>query len=80
MLLVTSFAVVQLCSTTFGAYARLTAADSIFGMQAENLIFIRYFYRNDAFVYALIVIAALSGCVLGIWPRERRQYEVPDYD
>ena len=78
MLLVTSFAVVQLCATTFGAYARFTTADNIFGLQAENLIFLRYFYRNDAFIYALLVIAGLSSCVLGLYPREQRQFESED--
>ena len=37
--------VVQFCTRAFASYARLTAADLLFGVQVENLMGLNYFFQ-----------------------------------
>jgi len=36
---------VQFCTRAFASYARLTAADLLFGVQVENLMGLNYFFQ-----------------------------------
>lgn len=77
LLLLCSVSVVQFCAISFSIYARLTAVDMLFGIQARNLIFLSYFFQNNVFMYVFLGIAVLSFVYLLIFPKERRQ-EVDD--
>ncbi len=51
-----SIALTHLLSMMFADYARLTAIEMIFGIQARNMRFFRYFWVYNIFIYAMLVI------------------------
>ena len=72
LLLVTSVSVVQFCTRAFASYARLTAADMLFGVQVENLMGLNFFFRKGIFLYALVSVASLTVIYLSICPTDKR--------
>mmetsp|Transcript_34075 Transcript_34075/g.79814 ORF Transcript_34075/g.79814 Transcript_34075/m.79814 type:complete len:474 (-) Transcript_34075:219-1640(-) len=80
LILFTSIAIVQFCAICFSNYARLSSADMFFNVQVENLAFFRYFFQNNVFLYAMVVLATISGIWLSICPRDPRALESDDDD
>jgi len=67
-----SFAVVQFCMHGFRGYAGPnSSATAIFNVAARNLTFLEYWYRNNVFVWILILFAALSTVYLCLRPPPR---------
>jgi LMBR1 domain-containing protein 1 len=72
LLLTTSVSVVQFCTRAFASYARLTAADMLFGVQVENLMGLNFFFRKGIFLYALVSVASITVIYLSICPTDKR--------
>jgi len=80
LLLLSAVAIVQFCTICFAAYARLTAVDMLFGVQVQNLMFFQWFYRYEVFLYAIVIVALLTGIWLAICPRDKSALEADDDD
>jgi len=72
LLLITSVSVVQFCTRAFASYARLTAADMLFGVQVDNLKGLSFFFRSGIFLYAFVSVASLTVIYLSICPTDKR--------
>jgi LMBR1 domain-containing protein 1 len=72
LLLITSVSVVQFCTRAFASYARLTAADLLFGVQVENLMGLNYFFQRGVFLYAFVSITLVTLIYLSICPTDKR--------
>jgi LMBR1 domain-containing protein 1 len=72
LILLCSIPVVQFCTTAFALYAHGSAIENLFGIQVTNLKFLRYFFLNNVFLYALFILAALTLIYLLVCPDKRR--------
>ena len=72
LLLLTSVSVVQFCTRAFATYARLTAADMLFSVQVENLMFLNFFFRNGVFIYSFVCVTCCTIVYLSICPTDKR--------
>lgn len=63
--------VVQLSTEAFGLYAANTAAYQIFFNQIQYLTFFKYFFENDVFVYALLILILLTTIYLCFKPLDK---------
>jgi len=72
LLLITSVSVVQFCTRAFASYARLTAADLLFGVQVENLMGLNWFFQKGVFLYAFFSVTILTLVYLSICPTDKR--------
>merc|ERR1712166_995074 len=72
LLLITSVSVVQFCTRAFASYARLTAADLLFGVQVENLMGLNWFFQKGVFLYAFVSVTTLTIIYLSICPTDKR--------
>ena len=72
LLLLTSVSVVQFCTRAFATYARLTAADMLFSVQVENLMFLNFFFRNGVFIYSFVCVTCMTVVYLSICPTDKR--------
>jgi len=72
LLLITSVSVVQFCTRAFASYARLTAADLLFGVQVENLMGLNWFFQKGVFLYAFVSVTTLTVIYLSICPTDKR--------
>merc|ERR1711935_101674 len=72
LLLLTSVSVVQFCTRAFASYARLTAADLLFGVQVENLMGLNWFFQKGVFLYAFVSVTTLTVIYLSICPTDKR--------
>lgn len=70
MLLLSSAAVVQFSTTCFAEYARLTDADVIFSGQIKYLHFYSFFFKNNVFIWTLLVWFLLALIYLLVRPRD----------
>lgn len=70
LILLSSTAVVQFCSEAFAVYAKDTDIQEIFGNEIQHLMGIKYLYKKDIFLYALLGFSVL-GIVLLILDRCR---------
>eukprot|EP01016_Furgasonia_blochmanni_P033063 TRINITY_DN3424_c0_g2_i4.p1 TRINITY_DN3424_c0_g2~~TRINITY_DN3424_c0_g2_i4.p1 ORF type:complete len:483 (+),score=109.01 TRINITY_DN3424_c0_g2_i4:66-1514(+) len=59
MILLTSVSVTQFCASSFSQYTRLTSIDLIFGTQVKYMRFFSFFFKNNAFVWALMIWATV---------------------
>lgn len=64
LVLLSSTAVIQFCASAFPLYAADTAIEEIFGNDIENLIGIKYLYKEDVFLYCFLGFAALGMLLL----------------
>lgn len=60
LILLNSTAVVQFCSEAFAVYAKDTDIQEIFGNEIQHLMGIKYLYKKDIFLYALLGFSALG--------------------
>jgi len=60
LILLCSVPTVQFCTQAFPIYTRFTSVDMLFGTQAQYLKFFMYFWVNNVFVIALIIIFIIS--------------------
>ncbi|KAG5184761.1 LMBR1-like membrane protein [Tribonema minus] len=63
-------AVIQFSVQAFSAYLVSADINSFFNVQVKYLRFFRYFYVNDVFVFALLIITLLSTAFLGVRPSD----------
>jgi LMBR1 domain-containing protein 1 len=70
LVLLTCGAVVQFSQECFADYVRLTDADLIFSVQIKYLMFYRFFFENDIFIYTLLGWFLLTLIYLLVRPRE----------
>ena len=60
LILMATIPVVQFSSQAFADYARLTVIENMFGAQIKYLIFFKYFFENNVFVYIFFVQSLLT--------------------
>lgn len=72
LVLLTCGAVVQFAQECFADYVRLTDADLIFSVQIKYLMFYRFFFENDIFIYTLLGWFVLTLIYLLMRPREAK--------
>ncbi len=66
-----SVALTHFCTITFSAYARLTDANLIFGVQLQYMNFFKYFWEKNVFIYLLVIWAGLTAIYLMFKPSDR---------
>ena len=71
LVLLCALPVVQFCQEAFSDYAAFSTIRQIYGVQVENLLFFSFFWRNNVFVYALVVIAVLTVLYLCCRPKDQ---------
>lgn len=69
LVLFTSLPVVQFAVISFRSYAENATITQIYEEQIDNLDFFTYFFDNDVFVYALLIISCLTGLYMMICQR-----------
>lgn len=76
---ISTYAVMQFCSQAFQDYARLTTLSSLFGTAGRYLRFLKYFFINNIYIYALLGFWVLSLLYLLVCTgRGRREKELDD--
>mmetsp|Transcript_10640 Transcript_10640/g.20578 ORF Transcript_10640/g.20578 Transcript_10640/m.20578 type:complete len:512 (-) Transcript_10640:1610-3145(-) len=70
LLLLSSVAVTLFASNALSMYTRLTAINTMFGVQVRYLTFFRYFYENNVFEYMLLAWSIITCFFLCIRGRE----------
>ena len=71
LVLLCALPVVQFCSTAFADYARFATIRQIYGVQIEYLKFFSFFWTNDVFIYALLIIMLLTSVYLACKPADQ---------
>jgi len=71
LVLLCSLPVVQFATTAFEDYARFTNIRQIYGIQVANLNFFGWFWTNYVFIYAFLVLFALTTLYLICKPRDK---------
>ena len=75
LLLLCAVACVQFVYAAFQAYASLTAAELLLGLQVRNLLGLSVFFRNNLFIYAMVGVSALSLLYLCAFPKDKPAIE-----
>jgi len=70
LILLCSVPTVQFCTNAFPIYTRFTSIDMLFGTQAQYLKFFKYFWVNNVFVIAMIVVAIITLIWLIMRPKD----------
>jgi len=73
IIMLCSVPTVQFCVRAFPIYARNTAIDVLFGTQIQYLSFFKYFFEENVFIIAMIVVSFLTLLYLIYRPRDRAQ-------
>jgi len=71
LVLLCALPVVQFCQESFADYASFSTVRQIYGVQVENLLFFSFFWRNNVFVYALMIFTVLTCIYLGCKPKDQ---------
>jgi len=71
LILMCTAPVVQLSTEAFGLYSANTAASQIFLNQIQYLTFFQWFFFNDVFVYALLIVMLLTSVYLCFKPLDK---------
>lgn len=71
LILLCALPVVQFCSSAFADYARFATIRQIYGVQVKYLKFFSFFWTNDVFVYALVIIMLLTSIYLACKPADQ---------
>lgn len=70
LVLLCALPVVQFAQDAFSDYARFSTIRQLFGVQAENLKFFGWWFENNVFVYAFVVLSFLTAVYLMCKPRD----------
>eukprot|EP00529_Nitzschia_sp_RCC80_P012531 CAMPEP_0113446020 /NCGR_PEP_ID=MMETSP0014_2-20120614/3487_1 /TAXON_ID=2857 /ORGANISM="Nitzschia sp." /LENGTH=560 /DNA_ID=CAMNT_0000337091 /DNA_START=342 /DNA_END=2024 /DNA_ORIENTATION=- /assembly_acc=CAM_ASM_000159 len=70
LVLLCAMPVVQFSADAFSDYARNTAINQIFNVQINSLVFFGWWFTNNVFVYALVIIMFLSSVYLCCRPKD----------
>lgn len=70
LVLLCALPVVQFAQDAFSDYARFSTIRQIFGVQAQNLKFFGWFWKENVFVYIFLVLSALSTLYLMCKPKD----------
>jgi len=62
---------VQFCASAFPYYSRNTEIDFLFGTQARNLRFFRYFWQNNVFIWIIEILGWLSIVFFAACPKDQ---------
>lgn len=71
LVLLCALPVVQFCSTAFADYARFATIRQIYGVQIEYLKFFSFFWTNDVFIYAFLIIMLITSIYLACKPADQ---------
>ena len=71
LLLLCAVACVQFCFQSFQAYAQLTDAELLLGVQVRNLQGLSVFFRNNIFIYTMFGVSMISLLYLCIFPHDK---------
>ena len=71
LVLLCALPVVQFCSTAFADYARFATIRQIYGVQIEYLKFFSFFWTNNVFIYAFLIIMLLTSIYLACKPADQ---------
>ena len=71
LVLLCALPVVQFCSTAFADYARFATIRQIYGVQIEYLKFFSFFWTNNVFIYALLIVMLLTSVYLACKPADQ---------
>lgn len=58
ILMIASLAVCHFLAEAFSNYMRLTKLGLLFSIMVKNLNFFKFFFRNNIFIWALLVISS----------------------
>jgi len=72
LICVCSFTVVQFCAMAFPLYCSNTTVSLIWGVQIKYLQFFRYFFKNNVFLWILVIFTALSMLYLICNPTDKQ--------
>lgn len=70
LILLCALPVVQFCSEAFADYARYSTIRQIYGVQLQYLPFFGFFWENDVFIYAFLIIMLLCTIYLACKPAD----------
>ena len=70
LILLCALPVVQFCSEAFADYARYATIRQIYGVQLQYLDFFSFFWVNDVFVYAFLILMLLTSVYLACKPAD----------
>jgi len=73
VLLLCSVPTVQFCVFAFPYYCRDTQVDILFGTQIMYIKYLEYFWENNVFIFALLVVVIISAVVLIIRPVDKAE-------
>jgi LMBR1 domain-containing protein 1 len=71
LVLLCALPVVQFCSTAFADYAKYATIRQIFGVQVEYLQFFSFFWTNDIFIFAFLIVMLLTSVYLACKPADQ---------
>jgi LMBR1 domain-containing protein 1 len=71
LVLLCALPVVQFCSTAFADYAKYATIRQIYGVQIEYLKFFAFFWTNDVFIYAFLIIMLITSIYLACKPADQ---------
>jgi len=71
IILLCSVPTVQFCVRAFPIYARETSIDMLFGTQIEYMKFFKYFWENNVFIIAMLIVVLFAMIATSIQPRNR---------
>lgn len=72
LICVCSFTVVQFCAMAFPLYCSNTTVSLIWGVQIKYLQFFKYFFKNNVFLWILVIFTALSMLYLTCYPKDKQ--------
>uniref|UniRef100_A0A6A7G5U2 LMBR1-like conserved region-containing protein n=1 Tax=Hirondellea gigas TaxID=1518452 RepID=A0A6A7G5U2_9CRUS len=73
IILVCSFPCVQFCTIAFPIYSRGTSITVIFGNQVKNLQFFKYFFKDNVFVIAMLILSMITLACLCLLPKDKSE-------
>jgi len=62
---------VQFCARAFPVYARDTSVDMLFGTQAQNLEWFKYWWQNNVFIYIIVILNGITALYLIFAPNDK---------
>jgi LMBR1 domain-containing protein 1 len=71
LILMATIPVVQFSSQAFADYARLTEIENMFGAQIKHLVFFKYFFENNIFVYIFFAMSLATLVYLIFYPADK---------
>lgn len=71
LILMATIPVVQFSSQAFADYARLTVIENMFGAQIKYLMFFKFFFENNVFIYTFFAMSLVTLIYLIFYPADK---------